>query len=117
MLIQENAERTDAQTITVIAGAPVKHGANIRVAGIDFREGDLALKAGRVLQGRDIGLLAAMNVPWISVHRRPRVAILATGDELVRPGEHIGRRRLSMRSRRPFAPLSRRAARSPLTWA
>lgn len=90
VLIQENVERTDQEAITVSDGAPVRRGANVRVAGIDFRRGDVALTAGRALSARDIGLLAAMNVPWVAVRRRPRVAILSTGDELVRPGEPIG---------------------------
>ena len=46
--------------------------------------------AGRRLTPRDIGLAAAMNRPWLFVHRRPRVAILSTGDEIVMPGDPIG---------------------------
>ena len=65
-------------------------GNNIRGAGGDFREGDLGLKAGRRLTPQDISLLAAMNIPWLQVVRQPKIAILATGDELVRPGEPIG---------------------------
>jgi molybdopterin molybdotransferase len=48
------------------------------------------LPAGRRLSARDIGLAAAANHPWLTVHRRPRVALLATGDEIVLPGEAIG---------------------------
>src|SRR4029077_4566223 len=48
------------------------------------------LKAGRRLSARDIGLLAAMNRPWLFVHRRPRIGILSTGDEIVMPGDPIG---------------------------
>lgn len=62
-------------------------GAHIRVAGLDFRTGDVGVAAGRRLTARDVGLAAAMNVPWLRVRRRPRVAILSTGDEIVRPGE------------------------------
>ncbi len=69
--------------------APAPH-QNIRDAGIDFAEGQVLLKAGRRLGGRDIGLAAAMNHPWISVTRAPRICILATGDEVVRPGDPIG---------------------------
>ena len=50
----------------------------------------MLVQAGRILTARDIGLAAAMNLPWIEVRRRPRVALLATGDEIVRPGEPIG---------------------------
>jgi molybdopterin molybdotransferase len=48
------------------------------------------LPAGRRLTARDIGLLAAMNRPWLFVHRRPRIGILSTGDEIVMPGDPIG---------------------------
>jgi molybdopterin molybdotransferase len=48
------------------------------------------LRAGRRLTARDIGLLAAMNRPWLFVHRRPRIGILSTGDEIVMPGDPIG---------------------------
>jgi len=48
------------------------------------------LAAGTVLSARDVGLAAAMDRPWLSVRRRPRIAILATGDEVVMPGEPVG---------------------------
>ena len=48
------------------------------------------MRAGRRLGARDVGLAAAMNVPWLEVRRRPRVALLATGDEIVRPGDPVG---------------------------
>jgi molybdopterin molybdotransferase len=50
----------------------------------------VGIAAGRLLGARDIGLAAAMNVPWLEVRRRPRVAVLSTGDELVMPGEPLG---------------------------
>ncbi|SCA55043.1 MoeA-like protein [Candidatus Terasakiella magnetica] len=61
----------------------------VRRAGLDFSEGDVLVKTGQLLSARDIGLLCAMNVPWVKVYRKPRVAILATGDELVMPGEAV----------------------------
>jgi molybdopterin molybdotransferase len=63
---------------------------HVRPAGLDFVAGAVGLAAGRLLTARDIGLAAAMNHPWLRVRRRPRVAILATGDEIVRPGDPIG---------------------------
>jgi molybdopterin molybdotransferase len=74
--------------VTVREGAPVGH--YVRPAGLDFRDGEIGLTKGRVLTARDIGLAGAMNRPWLMVHRRPRVAILATGDEIVMPGDPIG---------------------------
>ena len=61
----------------------------VRPAGLDFQVGELGLGGGRRLSPSDIALAAAMNHPWLSVHRKPRVAILATGDEIVRPGDPI----------------------------
>ena len=62
----------------------------IRPAGLDFREGQVLLKAGERLDARRLALAAAMGHPVLPVRRRPRIAILATGDELVRPGEPAG---------------------------
>ncbi|MDF1793371.1 MAG: molybdopterin molybdotransferase MoeA [Thalassobaculaceae bacterium] len=88
IVIQEDVDadsEEDGATVIVREGAAA--GTYIRPAGLDFHEGDLGIVAGRRLSARDIGLAATMNVPWISVRRRPRVAILSTGDEIVRPGE------------------------------
>jgi len=65
-------------------------GRHVRPAGLDFAPGDIGLRRGRRLGARDIALAAAMNVPWLAVHRRPRIAILATGDEVRMPGEPLG---------------------------
>jgi molybdopterin molybdotransferase len=67
----------------------VEPGAFVRPAGLDFRQGELALPAGRRLSARDLGLAAALNRAWLPVRRRPRVALLATGDELVMPGQAL----------------------------
>lgn len=86
ILLQEDAT-SDGNRVTVNeAVVPRRH---IRRAGQDFTAGDAVVHAGRRLTARDVGLAAAANHPWISVHRRPRVAILATGDEIALPGEPI----------------------------
>lgn len=87
IVIQENTEAGDG-TVKVLRDAA--EGQFVRPAGLDFRAGEVRLKAGRVLTARDVGLAAAMNVPWLMVRRRPRVAILVTGDEIVMPGDPIG---------------------------
>jgi molybdopterin molybdotransferase len=87
IVIQEDTER-EGDTVIVREGAPA--GRYVRAAGLDFRAGDVLLRAGRALTARDIGLAAAMNRPWLSVRRRPRVAILPTGDEVVMPGDPVG---------------------------
>ena len=87
ILLQEDTERA-GDTVTVTEAVAANR--HIRVAGLDFSEGDDIIQAGRRLTVRDIGLAAAANHPWIDVHRAPRVAILATGDEISMPGEPIG---------------------------
>ncbi|MEM6664622.1 MAG: gephyrin-like molybdotransferase Glp [Pseudomonadota bacterium] len=86
ILIQEDADRT-GDSITV-REAPSK-GAFIRPAGGDFAQGD-TLSAPRRITARDIALLAAMNVAKVTVARKPVVALIPTGDELVFPGEDPG---------------------------
>ena len=87
IVIQEDAE-PDGDRILVKAAPAV--GRHIRPAGLDFAAGDVLLRAGRRLTARDVGLAAAMNLPWLPVRRRPRVAILATGDEIALPGDPLG---------------------------
>lgn len=90
VLIQEDVERLDALGGDRIrARDNLDAGTHIRPAGGDFSQGD-ALSAPRRLTPRDISLLAAMNLAEVEVLRRPVVAILATGDELVEPGETPG---------------------------
>ncbi|MBA5776539.1 molybdopterin molybdotransferase MoeA [Stappia sp. F7233] len=87
ILIQENARR-NGDTVTALQSEPL--GRFVRPAGLDFRQGDELIPAGRLLGYREVALAAAMNHASLSVIRRPRVAILATGDELVLPGEEPG---------------------------
>ncbi len=94
IVIQEDTEPGPKEdtaadpTVTVLEKADI--GTYVRPAGLDFREGDNGISKNRKLTPRDIGFMAAMNVPWAKVRRRPRIALLSTGDELVRPGEPIG---------------------------
>jgi len=87
IVIQEDTER-DGDTV-IVKEKPTAW-RYIRKEGLDFRAGDVGLTPGKRLDARDLGLAAAMNVPWLQVHRRPRVAILPTGDEVVLPGDPIG---------------------------
>ena len=83
VVMQEVAERAgDAVTFSAVTAA----GKNVRVAGLDFRAGEVLLGHGRRLTDRDLSLAAAMNHADVPVHRRAKVALLATGDELVAPG-------------------------------
>ncbi|HEX6141519.1 MAG TPA: gephyrin-like molybdotransferase Glp [Geminicoccaceae bacterium] len=83
--IQENA-RPAAGRRVLIEGA-LEPGRFVRPAGLDFRAGEVVLPAGHRLGARDLGLAAAMGRVWLPVRRRPRIGLLATGDELVLPGE------------------------------
>jgi molybdopterin molybdotransferase len=87
IVIQENAEQRQGEVLIREAAAS---GSYIRRKGQDFSSGDVLLRAGRRLSPCDIGLAAAMNLAWLPVRRKPRVALLATGNELVMPGEAIG---------------------------
>ena len=87
VIIQEDTA-VDGDHITITEAA--KPGRHIRPAGVDFREGDVLLARGRRLTDRDLSLAAGMNYPELAVHRRPKVAVLATGDELVMPGSTPG---------------------------
>lgn len=83
IVIQEDATRDGD---FVIVNEAIAAGKNVRATGIDFHEGDVLLPRGTLLSDRSVALAAGMNHPQLPVHRRPRVAILATGDELVAPG-------------------------------
>ncbi|MHA1597490.1 MAG: molybdopterin molybdotransferase MoeA [Alphaproteobacteria bacterium] len=87
IVIQENTESKEG-VVTVLEG--VERGKFIRPAGLDFSQGEVLLTAGTVLTARHIGLAAAMNLPTLMVRRKPRVGILATGNEVVMPGTPVG---------------------------
>ena len=87
VVIQELTARA-GDTVT-IQKATAK-GRNVRGRGIDFGQGQILLQKGRRLTDRDLMLAAAMNHPALLVHRRPKVAVLGTGDELVAPGSAPG---------------------------
>ncbi|HEX9323883.1 MAG TPA: gephyrin-like molybdotransferase Glp [Xanthobacteraceae bacterium] len=87
IIVQEDTERRGDIVVITGAAQPGKH---IRREALDFASGQVLLGRGRRLSARDIALAAAMNHAEIPVRRRPRVAILATGDELVPPGTNPG---------------------------
>jgi molybdopterin molybdotransferase len=110
IVIQENTAYDD-RAVTVRESAP--KGRYVREAGLDFRAGDPGIAAPKRLGARDVGLAAAMNAPWAIVRRRPRVALLATGDELVRPGEPIGPAQIVSSNGPALAALVRAAGGEP----
>jgi len=87
IVIQEDTTRDGA---TVVVNEAARRGQHVRVTGLDFRTGDAGLPVGRKLSPADIAFAAAMNLPTLSVHRRPVIAFFSTGDELVPPGTEPG---------------------------
>jgi molybdopterin molybdotransferase len=76
-------EATTSEGSRVRIAAPVKKGANVRLAGEDLREGEELLPKGFALTPASLGILASVGLAEVRVHPRPRIAILTTGDELV----------------------------------
>jgi molybdopterin molybdotransferase len=86
VVIQEDVSR-DGDLISV--SEPTREGQNIRRKGRDFAQGEVMVAANTRLTPRHIGLIAAANHAWVAVRRRPVVAILATGDEIILPGDPL----------------------------
>ena len=96
---------------------PVAPGADVSFAGTDMARGELVLRRGTRLTSRETGVLAAIGRGEVEVVRRPRVAILSTGDEIIAPGDAAPGRRRSTTPMRPCWPTpsaSWGASRSPL---
>jgi molybdopterin molybdotransferase len=83
-------ELTRREGDVVVIESPTKRGRNVRPQGLDFKRGETLLRQGERLTSRSLALAAAMNYAEVPVHRRPKVAMLATGDELVAPGAAAG---------------------------
>jgi molybdopterin molybdotransferase len=111
ILLQEDATATGTE---VRVNEAVTAGRHIRRAGQDFSSGDAVVPAGRRLTARDVGLAAAANHPWLTVHRRPRVAILATGDEIAMPGEPVPAGGIVSSNSHALAALVRAAGGEPV---
>ncbi|WP_458096570.1 molybdopterin molybdotransferase MoeA [Roseomonas sp. WA12] len=111
VLLQEDAVAEDGHVVPTEAPRLGRH---IRRAGLDFTAGDTLLPAGQRLTARDIGLAAAANHPWLQVHRRPRIGILATGDEIVLPGEAIPAGGIVSSNAHALAALVRASGGDPL---
>jgi molybdopterin molybdotransferase len=84
---QEEVRRDGAR---LVLGRPVERGACVRPRGEDIRLGDRVLEPGAILRPAALGVLAALGHARVSVHRRPTVAVLSTGDELVPPEASLG---------------------------
>ena len=88
IVMVEHTQVVDETTIEVVRS--VAPGENVVQVGEDVREGDLLLAAGHIVRPQDIGGLLAVGITRLNVWKRPRVAIVSTGDELVPPDERPG---------------------------
>ena len=75
-------EKTESGDGFALIKAEPRAGENIRKAGEDFKTGDIVVRAGSVIRPAEVSMLATIGVPFVMAHRRPRVAIISTGDEL-----------------------------------
>lgn len=87
-VVVQEVTRRDGDLVTI--EKPTSKGRHVRRLGLDFRAGDKLLAKGHRLTARDLQLAAGMNHPLVPVHRRPKLALFATGDELVTPGVEPG---------------------------
>jgi molybdopterin molybdotransferase len=110
IIIQEDTERDGAHVIVRQAAPEAGH---IRTRGFDFREGDTLLAAGRRLGPREISLAAAMGHGQVTVRRRPSIAIISTGDELVEPGTRPGPGQIVASNHLGVAALAEAAGAAP----
>jgi len=88
VVIQEDTAEGSPGSVR-IKEAP-RPGDNVRKRGLDFKSGEILFKSGHRISARDVALLAAADMAMLQVTRKPKVAIVATGDELSRPGEPHG---------------------------
>ncbi|WP_226506536.1 gephyrin-like molybdotransferase Glp [Pseudomonas sp. MWU16-30317] len=86
--MQENAEILGDERVRFVE--PITVGQNVRPQGQETRVGELVLAAGTLLSAIELGLAASLGRAELQVARRPRVAVLSTGDELVEPGQPLG---------------------------
>jgi molybdopterin molybdotransferase len=95
-VVPDGADAVVIQEVTRRSGdwveieRPTSRGRHVRRRGLDFRAGEVLLREGHRLTARDLALAAAMNHPHVPMHRRPKLALFATGDELVPPGTDPG---------------------------
>jgi molybdopterin molybdotransferase len=82
-------EYTEAKDGKVLIKGTFKEGANIRRKGEELKAGEIVLQKGTILRHYEVGLLASLNKVQVEVSRKPRVAVLSTGDEIKDLGEPV----------------------------
>ena len=108
--VEDTDNRTDTVTITV----PTKLGTSVRAAGEDLKRGERILTRGTVLRPAELGVLATMGRRTVSVTKRPRVAVLSTGDELVEVDADLGPGQIRDANRYSLAAAARAAGATPI---
>jgi molybdopterin molybdotransferase len=111
VVLQEDVDRTSDD---IAVREAIRPGQHIRRAGQDFTAGEIVVPAGALLNPRRIGLIATANHAWVSVRRRPVVAILATGDEIALPGDPLGEGGIVSSNSHALAALVRTCGGEPL---
>jgi molybdopterin molybdotransferase len=106
VVMQEHVRRAGS---CVVVDGPLRPGSNLRRRGEDVAEGESLLEAGQRLDARHLAVLAAQGISHIDVLRRPRIAIVSTGDELRQPGEALGEASVYDSNRPMLLALSRQA--------
>jgi len=106
VVMVEDTERSDRG---VIVRRPVRPGDNIGLAGEDLKKGEIALGRGAVLGPAEIGMLAAAGLARVPAVRRPTVAVIATGDEIVEPGQKKRRGQIRNANGPALTAMARRA--------
>lgn len=113
-------EETDEMSRTAVPlteigiSRSIQSGENVRQAGEDIGVGDHVVPAGTTIGPAEIGVLASLNMQTVRVHRRPRVAILSTGDEVVEPGEDLRPGQIRNSNSYMLAALVRRVGGDPI---
>ncbi|HXG46468.1 MAG TPA: gephyrin-like molybdotransferase Glp [Methylomirabilota bacterium] len=113
VVMQEDTRTTDAQPDRLLVLDPVKPWENVRFRGEDIKRGVLVVRPGDRLGCARLGLLAALGISELQVHRRPSVGLLATGSELVEPGRPLVAGQVYESNRMMLAPLLRAAGAMP----
>ena len=85
MMMEYSVQRGD----DLLIYSPVSSGENVMKAGSDIRKGETVLKRGQTLSSREVGMLAALGLTKVDVYKRPKVAIVSTGSEIVEPGKPL----------------------------
>ena len=112
VVMVEQTQAVDEENIEIYR--PVARGENVIQVGEDVRQGDEILSAGQRLRPQDLGGLLALGITQVEVARRPRVAILSQGDEVVPPDERPGPGQVRDINRYTLAALTQRAGGEPL---